>query len=213
MGVIRLAPPFTRFFGHPNTDLHNPQNVKTNETWSWRASQLPPPDGYDWLTAFSIKCSVLAQAALAFLLISAVTAIIVRMLMTSGVVVLFPLFFILRRAGVLRVLDFRLLSLSYPWLGVPLQRLRARRKPLTPFIMAHVVRVFVLYIMYEASQLFFAQVLYGKVRIQLGWLTDRPGNLDINCLARLLHATLTHPNTNTNIDRASPPASSSRASA
>lgn len=105
------------------------------------------------------------QAALAFLLTSAVTAIVVRMLLTSGVVVLFPLFFLLRRVGVLRMLDldFRLLSLSYPWLGVPMQRLRARRKPLAPFIMAHVVRVVVLYVMYEASQMFLAQLLYGKV--------------------------------------------------
>lgn len=173
MGVIRLAPPFIRSFKHRNIDRSPPsQNVKTNETWIWRASQLPPPGGYDWPTALSIKCNVLVQAALAFLLLSAVTAIVVRMLMTSGVVVLFPLFILLRRLGVFRVLDFRLLSLSYPWLGVPLQRLRARRKPLAPFIMAHVIRVFVLYIMYEASQLFFAQVLYGKVRTDL-WSMGR----------------------------------------
>lgn len=140
------------------------QNTKTNETWSWRASLLPPPGGYDWATSLSFKFGVVVQSALAFLLLSAVNAIIVRVLMTSGVVLLFPLFFLLRRMGVIRVVDFRLLSLSYPWLGVPLQRLRARRKPLTPFILAHVAFVFVAYITFEASQLFLAQVLYGKVR-------------------------------------------------
>lgn len=117
------------------------------------------------------------QSALAFLLTSAVTAVIVRVLMTSGVVVLFPVFFALRRLG-MRVLQFRLLSLSYPWLGVPIQRLRARRKPLFPFVMAHLVRVFVYYIMYEASQTFFAEFLYNKVRFGgdcggvWGWGTD-----------------------------------------
>lgn len=83
--------------------------------------------------------------------------------MTSGVVVLFPIFFCLRRLG-MRAIQFRLLYLSYPWLGVPIQRLRAWRKPLLPFIMAHLIRVFVYYISYEASQTFFAEFLYNKVR-------------------------------------------------
>jgi hypothetical protein len=149
-----------------NIQTQQTQNIKTNETWSWRGSQLPPPGGYDWLTALAFKCNVLVQSCLAFLLTSAVTAIVVRMLMTSGVVILFPFFFALRRLGV-RLLDFRILTLSYPWLGIPMQRLRARRKPLTPFIMAHLVRVFVLYVMYEASQAFFAEFLYGKVRVRV----------------------------------------------
>lgn len=112
---------------------------------------------------------MVVQSALAFLLISATTAIIVRVLMTSGVVILFPVFICLRRLG-MRALQFRLLSLSYPWLGVPIQRLRARRKPLLPFIMAHLVRVFVFYFMYEASQTFFAEFLYNKVRWFVGWV-------------------------------------------
>lgn len=109
------------------------------------------------------------QSLLAFLLTSAVTAIVVRMLMSSGVVVLFPVFICLRRLGV-RVLQWRILSLSYPWLGVPIQRLRARRKPLGPFILAHLVRVFVYYIMYEASQTFFAMWLYDKVNFAFDWI-------------------------------------------
>lgn len=45
---------------------------------------------------------------------------------------------------------------------MPIQQLREQNKPITPFIMAHMTRVFVYYFMYEACQILFAEVLYNK---------------------------------------------------
>jgi hypothetical protein len=108
------------------------------------------------------------------------------MLMSSGVVLMFPLFYCLRNLGCLSV-DFHLLTLSYPWLGVPIEQLRSNNKPVTPFIVAHVTKVLVYYrwggacggkgllspsevpvgwsscgSMYEACQLLWAEALYNK---------------------------------------------------
>lgn len=68
-----------------------------------------------------IKVLILIKSLLAFLLTSTVTALIVRMLMSSGVILMFPLFYCLRSLGC-ATLDYHLLTLSYPWLGV-------RKKP------------------------------------------------------------------------------------
>ena len=74
-------------------------------------------------------------------------ALIVRMLISSGVVIMFPLFYCIRRVGV--DLDLEILTMSYPWLGRPVARLQREGKPVTPIIVAHCIRVVVLYSMYE----------------------------------------------------------------
>lgn len=116
------------------------QNNLTNETWGWEASQLPPAKGYSADVSVLVKLLVLLKALLAFVLISTVTALIVRMLMSSGVVLMFPLFYCLRGMG-WHGLDLHLLTVSYPWLGVPIEQLVARNKPIAPFIVAHVTKV------------------------------------------------------------------------
>ena len=56
----------------------------------------------------------------------------------------------------------QILTMSYPWLGIPVDRLRQQNKPITPLIVAHLVRVLVLYSMYEACQLAWGVWLYDK---------------------------------------------------
>ncbi len=166
------------------------RNVKTNQTWSWRATALPPVGGRPWFSVDGLltRLGALLQSLTAFFFLSGVTAIVVRMLMTSGVALMFPLFYCMQRMGVTG-LSFRVLTGSYSWLGVPLERLRARRKPLAPFILAvrlsflfpshlsidtyppefaspptaqHLARVVIVYVMYEAAQIFFAETLFSK---------------------------------------------------
>jgi len=52
--------------------------------------------------------------------------------------------------------------LSYPWIGVPLEILRARNQSATPFIIAHLSKVFVYYFLYQATQVVFAQYFYNQ---------------------------------------------------
>lgn len=116
------------------------QNLHTNETWGWDAEQIPPPNGFSFKVSILIKVLILIKSILAFVLVSTVTALIVRMLMSSGVILMFPLFYCLRAMGC-ATLDMHLLTLSYPWLGVPIEQLRARNKPVGPFIFAHLCKV------------------------------------------------------------------------
>jgi hypothetical protein len=139
------------------------RNMHTNETWSWRGSTLPPVGGYRLFTldGWVARLCALLRSLSALFFLSGTTAIVVRMLMTSGVALMYPLFFCLRRIGVTG-LSFRVLTRSYAWLGVPLERLRARGKPLAPFLLAHLSKVVVVYVMYEACQVFWVETLYGK---------------------------------------------------
>lgn len=56
------------------------------------------------------------MSILAFFLVTSVTSLIVRVLTSSGVVLMFPMFTLLRLFG-LPGADERLISLSYPWIG------------------------------------------------------------------------------------------------
>ena len=136
------------------------QNVASRELWGWGAGYVPPAAGRSFGDALLRKCATLLSTGLAFFFVSTVTALVVRMLISSGVVVMFPVFFALRRLG--WPLDLHILTLSYPWLGLPVELLRAQNKPVGPLIGAHLCRVVVLYSMYEACQLAWAMWLYDK---------------------------------------------------
>mmetsp|Transcript_33906 Transcript_33906/g.44726 ORF Transcript_33906/g.44726 Transcript_33906/m.44726 type:complete len:533 (-) Transcript_33906:362-1960(-) len=137
------------------------KNLRTEEEWSWNQAQLPPPQGYSWWMRLARKPMIVFASVAAFFLLSSVTALIVRVLISSGVIFMFPLFHALERCG-FRGFDLRILNLSYPWLGFPMQQLRARNKPVSHFITGHLLKVLVYYTMYEASQLAWTQWLYNK---------------------------------------------------
>jgi len=135
------ATPFDRFLvlatGHDTPvinmlmfSLHSGgllKNMFTKEEWSWGKGELPPAGGYSPLLRLALKPLALLSSLLAFFLMSSVTALIVRVLISSGVVFMFPLFSALERAG-LRGFNQRLLRLSYPWLGAPMEELQRRGK-------------------------------------------------------------------------------------
>ncbi|CAM9675562.1 unnamed protein product [Chrysoparadoxa australica] len=135
-------------------------NTESQAEWFWSSTSIPPRDGWGLLDRLSFKVGVATQSVLAFVLVTTVTALVVRILLSSGVVVMFPFLLCLERLP--RGIDFHLLSASYPWLGMPMERLRRQGKPLTPFIMGHVMQVLVFYGMYNACQLAWAMWLYDK---------------------------------------------------
>jgi len=100
---------------------------------------------------------------MSFMFLSTTTALIVRILIGSGVVLLFPVFWILHLFGV-QIINTRILSLSYPWIGVPMEMLRARNQSTLPFIMSHIFRVIIYYVMYEACQMSFSSWFYDEAR-------------------------------------------------
>ena len=102
----------------------------------------------EWL---GFKIGVLVKSLFLFFLLTTVTALLVRMLISSGVVLLFPMFWLVQYLGY-RVISMRLISLSYPWIGVPLEMYQAQGQSGMPFLIGHMTRVIVYYTFYEATQ-------------------------------------------------------------
>lgn len=102
----------------------------------------------EWL---GFKINVLVKSLFLFFLLTTVTALLVRMLISSGVVLLFPIFWLVQYLGY-GVISMRLISLSYPWIGVPLEMYNAQGQSGMPFLIGHMTRVIVYYTFYEATQ-------------------------------------------------------------
>jgi hypothetical protein len=110
----------------------------------------------DWM---SFKFNVVISSLLSFFFVSTTTALLVRILISSGVVLLFPFFYFFQLFGV-RLINARILSLSYPWIGVPMEMLRVRNQSTFPFLLAHITRVIIYYAFYEACQIAFSLWFY-----------------------------------------------------
>eukprot|EP01041_Mallomonas_annulata_P007897 gene7897-16167_t len=101
------------------------------DIYTWTYDDLKPYSNIsEWL--FN-KFSILLSSALAFMMLSCVTALMVRVMISSGVVLLFPLFWIAQGFG-MQPLNMRIISLSYPWLGVPIELLTLSNQPFKPFV-------------------------------------------------------------------------------
>lgn len=102
------------------------------------------------------------MSLLSFFLITSVTALIVRVLTSSGVVLMFPLFELLRNGGVPGA-DERILALSYPWIGAARRAIRTNQThPQSHLVYAHMTKIVLYYVMYEACQAAWSVVLYSK---------------------------------------------------
>jgi hypothetical protein len=89
------------------------------------------------------------------------TALMVRTLVSSGVAIMFPLCSLFRSYGLVSPDVFRLLTLSYPWIGGDVEVLEATGQSMGPLIRAHVMNVFVTYAAYEACQFAWRRWLLG----------------------------------------------------
>ena len=108
-----------------------------------------------------MKINILFESLFSFFLLSSVTALLVRMLISSGVVLLFPIFWLFQLLG-MHAINIRIISLSYPWIGIPMEILRTRNQSSTPFILGHISRVVVYYCLYAAAQVAFSSWFYDK---------------------------------------------------
>jgi hypothetical protein len=141
------------------------KNLVTKQSWVWQSSIITD---YERVKANIIlrlvdKVGTLIASFLAFFLITSVTAFLVRVLTSSGVVVMFPIFALLRTLG-LPDADERLLLYSYPWIGR--QRQAAARARMYahggPLVAAHLAKLFLCYVLYEAAESEWGYMFYGK---------------------------------------------------
>jgi len=136
------------------------KNLATKEIWSWDKRD------FDYLNYGLFRKAVRKLAAffmsiLSFALVSQITALLVRVLVTSGVAITFPLFNLFQRLG-LNQHRRQLLSLSYPWLGAQIELLHTSNQSSNPLVSAHLFNVLLYYTMYEACQIVWSFWLYNK---------------------------------------------------
>lgn len=112
----------------------------------------------EWL---SFKILIVLLSVFIFFLLSSATALLVRVLISSGVVILLPIFALFQMCGV-RMITNQILRLSYPWIGVPMEMLRSRNQSVVPFLVAHISRVLLYYVFYETCQMTFAMWFYNQ---------------------------------------------------
>ena len=168
------------------------RNDHTNIITRWRRSdarrrrlsqRLGAEAAFKWLFR---RAGVAVTSLLAFFLLSTVTAAVLRVLVASGVCGAFALWYLLSSTRFAQRLDFQALARAYPWLGAPLELLRAQGREGTSLLCAHAVRVIVAYALYEAAQYAFTRWLYGP---------PLPGSLGLCCFGLMLgweYATLAH---------------------
>lgn len=112
--------------------------------------------GIDWIKR---KLNILLLSLLAFTFLTTTTAMLVRVLISSGVILVFPLFWFIQTVASVNI-NMRIVTISYPWIGLPMQLIRLRNQSTTPFIIAHLSRVIIYYIMYIGTQNMFIKWFY-----------------------------------------------------
>lgn len=134
--------------------------TRTGDAYTWSKTDISRRDSNasSWL---SFRISIIVLCAWSFFFLSTTTALLVRILISSGVVIFFPFFWFLQRCGV-AIFNNQIISLSYPWLGIPLEMYRLRNQSSMPFLIAHITRVLIFYFMYEASQMAMSIWFYGE---------------------------------------------------
>jgi len=131
----------------------------THETWSWSHVRLDKRRSL--ISRLLVNVGALWRALVLFLLVSSMTALMVRTLVSSGVAIMFPVFALFRSLGFIRGDVFRLLTLSYPWIGGDVEVLEATGQSMGPFVRAHILNVFLTYASYEACQFAWRRWLIG----------------------------------------------------
>lgn len=106
------------------------------------------------------KLGILILSVLAFFFISTCTALLVRTLISSGIVIIFPIIWALQACGI-NALNLRIIAISYPWIGVPMQLIRSRHQAMEPFIIGHFTRAVLYYVLYIAAQNIFIEWFYA----------------------------------------------------
>lgn len=103
-----LSPPFLPLPSPPpplhlhfylNTITHIYLTIKTGAEWMWSKDSKPTSGVGRLLTTIEFKAQVVVRSITAFVLMSTVTAMTVRTLLSSGVVIMFPMVMILERIG------------------------------------------------------------------------------------------------------------------
>ena len=141
--------------------FQQPGHVLTGDGdyFRWNKSNLVPYSNVsEWI---QFKMQTLFYSLFAFFVLTTITALTVRILISSGVVLIFPIFWMMSLLG-FAPLNLRVVALSYPWIGVYLEIIRSRNQSITPFLIGHMSRVVIYCVLYQCAQIVFAVWFYNR---------------------------------------------------
>ena len=126
------------------------------------------------------RTSVVVHSLVCYFLVSSVTALVIRVVTSSGVVVMFPLFLGLQKVVAAlsdlaniglgesfpamrdQASTLALLAHAYPWIGVRLHGIRAQGRSIVPVVAGHLIYLVIYALLYEAAQFFLWVAFYSK---------------------------------------------------
>lgn len=132
--------------------------TRYGEVYRWGSQDLQPYTKVGQWVRY--KLSILLLSLTAFFFIITITALMVRTLISSGIVIIFPVIWLLRQCGI-NAFNLRLMAITYPWIGIPLQQILNSRRPIEPFLIGHVTRATLCYALYVAAQGLFVDWFYA----------------------------------------------------
>ncbi len=108
----------------------------------------------------AVKLLILLQSFICYICVTSVTALVVRILTSSGILTLYPILALFRCFGV--IVDEQVLEYSHPWIGVARRQIERRGlHRMSQFVSAHIFRLILIYGMYEACQSSWNTLLYN----------------------------------------------------
>ena len=133
--------------------------TRNGELFRWHHSDILSRSVGEWIVW---KITMVVNTVLSFFFLTTTTSLLVRVLISSGVILIFPIFWILQVLFGLEPINLRIVSISYPWIGLPLQLIRSRNQSLTPFIIGHMSKVVLYYLMYIGAQSLYLKLFYDS---------------------------------------------------
>ncbi|GMH74056.1 hypothetical protein TL16_g06357 [Triparma laevis f. inornata] len=144
-------------------------SLSTLEKWSYNSRNVAAVTQISFLYGVFIKCVFLGFSFFAFFFMSCFTAFTVRILTTSGVVIIFPILKCLSCCGVIRTDSMEVVNVSYPWIGLPIRAHNAlapermiSQTPNSAIIVPHAVKLLIYYSLYSLSQQSVSAATYSE---------------------------------------------------
>ncbi len=131
--------------------------MSRSESWSWTATLRSP-------NSLLRRTLHIFLSTIHFFTVFASTALVVRVLTTSGVALAYPIITFLISRRILPSSSLYNLNMSYPWLGLSISAYqRAGDRSFTrSIVVPHIVRLLVIYVIYELAYTLFTPALLGK---------------------------------------------------
>lgn len=133
------------------------------EAWLWSSEQVLGAERRSLLEALWAKVMLLLRCVLTYALVSAMTGFFIRVAVNGSAVLMFLIAIASQSVGApSSAVHMRLLTRSFPWIGVHVELLRSAGRPVWPLLRSHLAFLLLQSVAYMSCNLAWRFVLYRK---------------------------------------------------